>query len=92
VKRVAGHYRPNIGGAPAVMVGRDPTEIAALRAAVDALLARAHPHCQSLVARAAEALDDLREELARADGLIAEQQERIGGLYELFGGREGEGA
>jgi hypothetical protein len=66
-------------------------EMAALRAALDACLAGAGHHSRILVARAAEALDDLRDQLAYADSLVAEQQARIIGLYDLFTGREGDG-
>ena len=76
-------------GPPALAGFLDPAEVAGLRAAVDACLARAGRHSRILVARAAEALDDLREEFAHADSLIAEQQARIGKLYNLFTGSEG---
>jgi hypothetical protein len=62
----------------------EPTEVAALQAAVDACLARAGHQSRTQVARAAEALDKLRAELADADALIAEQQARMGKIYELL--------
>jgi hypothetical protein len=61
-----------------------PAEIAALRAAIDACFAGAAYHSRVLVARAAQALDELRAELAHADSLIAEQQSRIENFYELL--------
>ncbi len=65
-------------------------EIAALRAAIDACLARAGHHARVRVARAAEALDDLRHQLGHTDRLIAEEQARIVKLYDLFTGPEGD--
>ncbi len=78
-------------GGPVVVPGcLDPAEVLALRAAIGAFLARAGHHSRTLVARAAEALDDLRDELAHADRLIAEQQDRIAKLDHLFTGWEGD--
>jgi hypothetical protein len=68
-------------GPPAVCV--DPPELAGLRGAVDAYLARAGDHSRSILARAAQALDELRAELAHADRLVAEEQARLERLYEL---------
>jgi hypothetical protein len=67
---------------PAVSV--EPPELAGLRAAVDAYLARAGQHSRVVIARAAQALDDLREALAHADRLIAEAQARIGDVYDAL--------
>jgi hypothetical protein len=64
----------------------DLLEFAALRTAIDGYLARAGRHARILVARAAQALDELRAELAQADRLVADQQARIGELYELLPG------
>ncbi len=78
-------------GGPVVVPGRlDPAEVVALRAAIGAFLARTGHHSRTLVARAAEALDDLRDELDHTDRLIAEQQDRIRKLYKLFTGWEGD--
>jgi hypothetical protein len=74
---------------PVLTVRLDPAELAALRAAIDAVLARAGDHSRILVAQAAEALDGLRAQLAHADNLIAEQQARFAELYKLFTGWEG---
>jgi hypothetical protein len=76
-------------GSPAPGVRLAPVELAALRTAIDVYLAGASHHSLALVAQAAEALDELRAELAHADRLVAEQQVRIGRLYELFTGRDG---
>ena len=77
-------------GSPAAAVLLAPVELAGLRAAVDAYLAGVGHRSRVLVARAAEALDELRAELAHADRVVAEQQARIGELYELFTGRDGD--
>ena len=78
-------------GLPAVGECLGPAEVAALRTAIDACSARAGHRSRILVAQAAEALDDLREELAQAERLIAEQQARIEKLYDLFTGWEDPG-
>jgi hypothetical protein len=64
-------------------------EMAGLGAALDAGLGGTGDP-RVLVARTAEALDDLRDALARAESLVAEQQARISALYELYTGREGD--
>ena len=71
-------------GTPAATVCLGPAELSALRAAIDACLVGAGHHSRILVARAGEALDDLREELAAAERLIAAQQARMKELYDLF--------
>ena len=76
-------------GPPTVPVCLEPAELVMLRSAIDACLAGADHHSRILVARAAQALDELRTELAHADRLIAEQQARIAGLYKLFTGWDG---
>ncbi len=71
----ARHRNHDTSGPPAGCV--HPPELAALRATVDAYLARAGDHCRSTLARTAQALDELRAELTHADRLIAEQQARL---------------
>ena len=44
--------------------------------------------CRVVVARAAQALDELRDALAHVDRLIAEQQHRLEELYEPFTARD----
>ena len=44
--------------------------------------------CRVVVARAAQALDELRDALAHVDRLIAEQQRRLEEVYEPFTARE----
>ena len=76
-------------GPPTPTVCLDPAELAALRAAIDGYLAGAGHQSLILVARAAQALDELRAELSHADSLIAGQQARLAPLYGLFTGRAG---
>jgi hypothetical protein len=68
-------------GPPAVSV--EPPELSPLRAAAGAYLARAGRHYR-VVARAAQALDELREALAHADRLIAGALTRIGDVYDAL--------
>jgi hypothetical protein len=59
-------------GLSTVPVCREPAELVMPRSAIDACLAGAGHHSRILVARAAQALDELRTELIHADRLIAE--------------------
>ena len=66
------------------VVWPDPPELAVLRTVIDRYVTRAARHSRILVAQAAQALDELRAELAHAERAIAEHQARIGQLYKLF--------
>ena len=67
-----------------------PAELAALQATIDAYVTRIGLCSRALVAQAAQALEELRTQLADADRLVGEQQARIADLYKLFTGEDGD--
>ncbi len=61
-------------GPPVLYLG--PPDVAQLR--------RGEQQTRAVLARAAQALDELRDALAHADRLIAQQQHQLGELYDLL--------
>ena len=66
----------------------EPLDLPRLQPEPNTLLIRAEEEARSVLARVAQALDELRDALAHVDRLIAEQQRRLEKLYEPFTARD----